>query len=160
MHYLMSFLVLILFAMPAIGQQTEEPPQPFFQRHSSTKYERQEFVKRKAKVVSHKWEQRGSLGTFEVMYLKSDLRLPVRYGDTVAEVLVTSKGNLETSSHFQLDVETGLDVVVSLPNSDEVLRMRLIADGLKEVRLTYIGPRSNMLEGEVDRFFQSVRFLD
>lgn len=155
-------IMLALFALsiPSTAHSAVAPKQAIFDGIGPATYDRQEHTKRKAKVVVHTWEHQGPIGTFRAVYSRSDLRLPYRHGDTVAQALATSGGNLESSSHFQMDVETGLDVIIALPDSEKILRLRIVADGLREIRLTYIGPRNNPPAAEVDRFFNGIRFLD
>ncbi len=154
-----TLLLLLALSIPMAAHSETAPKQTFFDGIGPVTYERQEFEKRKARVIAHIWEHRGPIGTLQVKYLRSNLRLPYRHGDTIADVLSTSKGTLESSSHFQMDIETGLDVIVSLPD-DKILRTRVVADGLREIRLTYIGQRNNPRAPDVDQFFNSIRFLD
>jgi hypothetical protein len=159
----MRTLLLLLLAL-SISTNTHSEPAPapkqtFFDGIGLATYTRQEFEKRKVRVIAHSWEHQGPIGTLQVVYLRSNLRLPYRHGDTIADVLSTSKGTLESSSHFQMDLETGLDVIVSLPD-DKILRTRVVADGLREMRLKYIGSRNNPRAADVEQFFNNIRFLD
>ena len=105
------------------------------------------------------WELQAK-GSFQVVYQRNKLRRAVRYDGTIARAIQSSGGTLEDASNFVMDDDnTGRDVTIKLPD-DKVLRMRVVADSLREIRLTHIGPRSNPFAADVERFFKSARFLD
>jgi hypothetical protein len=152
-----SLLLVFMLSIGSTAASSSEPAQSFFDGLGRPTYERQELPNG---TIAHIWENGGEKGSFQVVFQRSEVRRAVRYDGTIALALQNSRGTLESSSQFVMEDNTGLDVIIKLPDGDMVLRMRVVADSLRELRLTHIGPRNNPFAAEVEKFFASARFPD